>query len=230
MAEHAEGRSPSSTTDRTRPRLGLAPLSIWIALSCAYLVIAKELSPRSPTLLGTLQVLMLALCVGAAWTGSVLLALRAWRSQRWTVEAGDWLLVLLGAGAAIEIVLEVLSTRAFSRPELVLMALECWLFVLPSFSRKLNARWKAFFFLVVLLYAIPLILGCLAIMGLRMSAANARIVSALIRMTAPVAAGSLVTTSVLDHRAGTRHDWIHWCGVIVFLLMMTMRWSTLTAP
>ena len=101
------------------------------------------------------------------------------------------------------------------------------LFVLPLFSHHLNTRWKGFFAWMVLLSAAPLMLGCLAMMGLRALAGHSSIAAGLSFATDPVAAGSLLTTCLLDRRAGQRRDWLHWCGVLVFLWVMFLRVAVL---
>jgi hypothetical protein len=53
--------------------------------------------------------------------------------------------------------------------------------------------------------------------------AYARVAVALRFAVDPVAAGSLLTTCLLDRRRKLQRDWLHWCGVSVFLWLILLR-------
>jgi hypothetical protein len=220
IAVGAGTRESVRQSERTRPRLGLAQMLIWVTCIAACLAIVKGLVPQDPSPLGIAVVLPHVVAVGTAWAGLVILALRSTLDSRWTVGPGHWLLGLLGAVFSVELVLRFVPSTSLSRPDVVLNAVTCWLFVLPLFSRHLAARWTAFFGLIVFLYAAPLVLGCLAILGLWAAESDSRLATILVFAKTPAAIGAVLTTCQLDRRDGVRHDWLDWCGIAVFLWAM----------
>jgi hypothetical protein len=213
------------TQNRTKPRPGLAQLLIWIACFAVCLAVLRALAREQPKPLGVLAVLGYAVCVATAWAGGVVLMLRAASGARWPLEPGHWLLAVLGADLIVEILLQITPPTVFARPGLAHNALVCWLYVLPLFSRHLQPRWKAFFLLMVFLYGGPLLLAALAVLGAPMSALAGKIATVLSRASTPVAAGSVLTTALLDYRRGQDRDWMHWCGIAVFVGIMGLRWA-----
>lgn len=203
--------------------MGVVSLLIWTAGIGAYLAVVRGLAPQQPRPPGMLGVCALALGVGTAWAGLVILAWRAAQGARGPVEPGHWLLALVGTGSLVDVLLRIAPEALFARPDLVLNAIVCWLFVLPLLSQRLPTRWKGFFLLIVMLYAAPLLLGCFGMLGLQQMTAHPRLAAALNFAAEPVAAGSLITTCVLDRRDGRRQDWLHWCGVFVFLWLTLLR-------
>lgn len=206
-----------------RPRWGVAQLLIWIGCIGALLAILRAFTPREPKPRDVLVALPLAASVGAAWAGAILLALRAAWGERWPIEPGHWLLALLAAGSLLALLLHVAPDTLFSRTDVVLNAVLCWLLVLPLFSKNLNERWRAFFLFVVFAYAAPLVLGCAAMLGVPTSTWVTRIAALLSFAKEPVAAGAAISTSLLDLRAGQRRDWLHWCGVIIFVSVIVVQ-------
>lgn len=228
--EDAENRPPTSPQRPARFRLRPAHLLIWTIGISAYLAIIKGLAPQPAKPLGMLAVFSLALGVGTAWAGGMVLIQRARTRDRWPWQPGHWLLALLGIGALIDVSLQVMPETVFARPDLVLSAAVCWLFVLPLFSQLLSTRWKGFFLLMVLLRALPLVLGCLGMVGVHAPSADPRLVTAVGFAADPIAAGSLLTTCLMDRRAGQPRGWLHWCGVLAFLWLTLLRVVLLPRP
>ncbi len=213
------------TQNRTKPRPGLAQLLIWIVCFAVCLAVLRALASEPPKPPGVLSVLGIAICIATAWAGGVVLILRAASGARWPLEPGHWLLAVLGVDSIIDILLRITPQTVFAHPVLAHNALVCWLYVLPLFSRHLQPRWKALFLFIVFLYGAPLLLAALAVLGTPMSAISGKIAAVLWRASTPVAAGSVLTAALLDYRRGRDRDWMHWCGIAVFVAIMGLRWA-----
>jgi len=150
------------------------------------------------------------------------LILFAWRfrlSARWLISPGHWLLCTLGIVFVLEFALEFVSQSIFTRTNMIANAVACWMFVLPLFSARANAHWKAFFAVMVFLYGVPLVVSCAVGIGIG-DFGNHGAVSALLAVSGPVSVGSLCMACCQDWMRGERNGWLHWCGVCVFAIVM----------
>ena len=125
---------------------------IWVACCAIYLACVSLLAGESRTTFGILLVLGQSLLFGTCWAAGVVLVAQAISGHRISVQPGHWLLALMGAVAACEVVLACLPGDVFRHRSAVSHAIACWLFVLPMFARDLETRWKAFFAVLVTVY------------------------------------------------------------------------------
>ena len=89
----------------TPPPLSVGHLLLLTACYALYLSVVRSQAKAGPGVVGALLVCVFALGPGTAWAGCAVFLARRWRRARWPVEPGHWLLVVVGAQAALEVVL-----------------------------------------------------------------------------------------------------------------------------
>ena len=215
-ATPASGRASPDTP----PRLSVGHLLLLTACYALYLSAVRSQAKAEPGLVGALLVCVFALGPGVAWAGCAVFLWRRWRGARWPVEPGHWLLAVIGAQAALEVILQLLPEGLFRSPGAVSTAFTACFLVVPALSRKLPAAWKGLFCLLAGLCAAPLLLVCLSFAF----PIEGKIVDQVARLAVaakPVAAMSLVLgLEAWERFHGTSRNWLHGLGVVAFVWMM----------
>ena len=214
-ATPASGRASPDTP----PRLSVGHLLLLTACYALCLSVVRSQATAEPGLVGALLVCVFALGPGTAWAGCAVFLWRRWRGARWPVEPGHWLLVVMGAQAALEVILQLLPEGLFRSPGAVSTAFTACFLVVPALSRKLPAAWKALFCLLAGLYAAPLLLVSLD-SAFSIGGAMAGQVGRLLVAAKPVAALLLVLgLEAWERFHRTSRNWLHAVGVAVFVWM-----------
>ena len=197
---------------------------IWVACCAIYLACVSLLAGEARTTFDILLVLGQSLLFGTCWAAGIVLLVQAISGHRLSVQPGHWLLALMGAVAACEVVLAFLPGDMFRHSSAVSHAIACWLFVLPMFARNLETRWKAYFAVLVTVYVLPIILASPVLLGMReVTDFDMAINAAFPYFGNAAMAGALLSTTYLDRLAERRRDELHWFGVVVFLLVCVTR-------
>jgi hypothetical protein len=215
------------------PKFGVAHLLLWVGCAAVYLALLRFWSgAREGSFRYLVVFLPLVPFTAAAWAGLLIFVSRRLRDQRWPIEPGEWLVAIFGIREAVNSI-QFVAINALPR-YFPLELLTCSLPLVPTLSRKVAWRWKAFFYLLmipdlsrVLLYELPKWLnlepGALHLSSYWEEGARFAWI-----------AGSILIVSWLAHRAGERYSWLHWVGLVICVAMGTnfpvVNWGLLVRP
>jgi len=212
---HYDERVMTYTSPQTvcPPRLGVGHLLIWVGCCAVYLTLLRQ-GGGVADWRHFVVICLHATGHGAALAAVVVLALRALRGQRWTIEPGLWLLAAMGVVAAVRIALGLAERDVFFRDEVVLRSIACCLLVLPALSRATPPWWKVVCCLLAALWAAPLAAGLLqhalggAVVEFAQWASHGRLACAALLLIVAVA---------IDVRRRAARSWLHFVGAAGFL-------------
>ncbi len=209
------------------PRLGIFHLLALTACVAAYLGVTQTLSRATQQ--GTPPIGGLAAATGsahaigagAALAGLILFAVRRLRGLRFPTHPGEYLLVILGVGAVLDLARSTLVTLLIFSGNFPIERTQ-WVFVtieLGTFGIKAAMliwalvcvkvrRWRAFFL------AVPVVnvaaIASVTFLARTMSPQNIVVASAGVPVLLSVV---LAVVVIRDHAEGKRYPWTHWLGV-----------------
>jgi hypothetical protein len=193
-------------------------LFVWTAGCACYFALMQMLAGGDIALRGKIYIILGSVSAGAGIAG-LLLGLSRWWSSRGTLAAspGEFLLGALGARVLAEALARGLAQEhAITGVGPLPVVVVCWMLVLPTFNRRLATRWKIWFALLLLAYALPLTAAALDQWTNVPAGDLARWLSPMwLRPT--VVAAILVAAAATDLWKHAHYSWLHWVGIIAWL-------------
>ncbi len=245
QTESSLANSPDDARDapqRPEPsKLGIIHLLVWAVCVALYLgpsrmaseMVVAQFSVAIPpvTTFSAAVEALRAMGSGAALGGVVLLVSRRLRGRPFPTHPGEYLLVVLGVGEAVDLISMfaaiILTPRMVEEGFRAVWFMGAFLLLVPlaiqaafwlwAIVRVKNRRWRAYLIAVVAAFVLQIPLGYLL---WRTGIVQLIMVSAVL----PAAVDLLLVVVVLkDRREGGRFPWTHWLGAAVKL------WLTATS-
>lgn len=207
----------------TAQRPTVSNLLLWTAGCCVYFAIFRSLIGEEASLRGVILLVGQSVATGAA-IGAVLLYGGRWIGRRtMPLEPGEWLLFAQGinffTGVALLLVAAQLP-RGHAHAVAVLLS---WIFLLPTFDRRIDRVWRCAFGGLVLLFTLPLVATALG--GWRPEFLEyVPSVSKWSRLPGIGAASIVAVALAIDFRRGNDRHWLHWVGVAVLFYDVILNW------
>jgi hypothetical protein len=207
-------------------KLRLAHLLLWITLTGLYLAVLRTNARVVPGIIGTVIATAAAAFAGIAGSGLAIVTWRRVRGVRLPTEPGEWLLFVLGVIFVLDVAKTVWPERTVVYPAPIAAALSCLATVVPMLSRRLEPAWKGFFGVMVILQATTLVMLALQVGG--HARAGTQILIAVNRVQFGAACMVPAVVSAWEARRGSHRSWMHWLGVGMYSLWMSLLlWTTL---
>jgi hypothetical protein len=217
IARHSYLNSRQAQPSAPAPRFGTAHLMLWVSCTAVFLSIVRALANQPVGVVGMGIACTSAATTGAAWAGLLIFVSRRIRRVAWPIEPGEWLVAVLGASLAIQMLQYLLPSNFHLRTEFVAGAAMCCLLVVPTLSRQLPASWKALFIFLIGLYSLPMLLiGCGLI-------AVDRFAQAVQQLPLPLSIVAICIVAVWKWRTGPRYGWLHWAGIAVWICVAALK-------
>ncbi len=203
---------PAPPLTSARPAPTGMTLGHWILLvSFTTVYLALFRGAQVVGVMGAALAIAQAVAAGAEWTGLAILISRLIRGVSTRIHPGHWLLAVLGARLALEVLLYLQFQNAVASPETLLATVTACLLLPAALSGRQELRWRIFFWLLIAIHLAGLLLiaqewqGALAVFW---------------RWRVAWLAALVVIWAVLDRRAWRERDWLHWLGLAVPLWLL----------
>lgn len=213
VADEQASAVETRRASKVPPRLGIAHLLVWTACCAAFLGAARSLAQRPAGIVGAAFLVAVAMGAGTAWAGLAITLIRAARGRPWPIEPGQWLLATLGVMEAAELGVLFGAAHGMRNQQAVVLAVSACAFVLPTFSRRLEPRWRWLFAATCVCFALPLLVSVPAA-RLDVPLVALQAVSHLSprRLTVALAVAAVALAAVEPGRTG--RGWLHWVGIV----------------
>lgn len=132
------------------PRLGVGHILLWVTV-CAFFFSLIQLAAQTPaTGIGVLRAAAIVVLESIPVTAAIVVIARLVRGVRYPIQAGEWLLFVLGIAIAIQAIVVLWPQDSIFVPTTIAAAATCCVRAIPTLSRRLHWVWKCFFVLYVM--------------------------------------------------------------------------------
>ena len=210
------------SSGQDHPRLGIGHILLWITV-CAFFFSFIQFAAQNPaTGIGVLKAAAIVVLESIPVTASIVVMSRLVRGVRYSIQAGEWLLFVLGITIVLQAIVTVWPKDSIFVPTTIAAAASCCVKAIPTLSRRLHWSWKCFFVLYVMSDASLLSLDLVEhyFSGLSIPPALDR----NLRRFIAFAFASVVTfvlpvlIAIWRSKKGESGNWSHWLGIASFTI------------